>query len=138
MTARANYREQDGCWTCRHAFEKTDYGSTAALGDFYCTLDAPPRPPCGSRALGDARGYDPEVWLAWAQATNVEPAGICAAWQEWEKVDTASPTEAGILAAFYADVCKEAEGIMAESGMVSGAHWNAMKRVLSRKGVVVE
>ena len=49
------------------------------------------------------------------------------------------PTQdrAVILSDFYAEVCREAEGIMAQSGMVSGAHWNAMRRVLQRHGVEV-
>lgn len=39
------------------------------------------------------------------------------------------------LAAFYADVCAEAERTIATTGMVSGAHWNAMQVVLARRGV---
>ena len=44
-------------------------------------------------------------------------------------------TEADILRDFYRDVCAEAERIMAETNKVEGAHWNAMRRVLNRKGI---
>lgn len=43
-----------------------------------------------------------------------------------------------LLQAFYTEVCAEAERIMATSGMVSGAHWNAMKIVLKRQGVQID
>ena len=45
--------------------------------------------------------------------------------------------ERDLLRQFYADVCAEAETIMAQTNTVSGAHWNAMKRVLKRRGVEV-
>ena len=48
-----------------------------------------------------------------------------------------SACEPDILRKFYRDVCEEAERIMAETNTVSGAHWNAMRRVLSRKGIEV-
>jgi hypothetical protein len=51
---------------------------------------------------------------------------------EWPQL-----TEAQILRAFYVDVCAEAEKIMAQTNTVSGAHWNAMKRVLAAKGIEV-
>ena len=44
-------------------------------------------------------------------------------------------SESDILRKFYADVCTEAEKIMQETNTVSGAHFNAMKRVLKRKGI---
>ncbi len=46
--------------------------------------------------------------------------------------------EEDILRYFYAEVCAEAEKIMAQTGTVSGAHYNAMKRVLKRKGIEVQ
>ena len=56
----------------------------------------------------------------------------------WARYDKAAlPTEQDILRQFYADVCAEAETIMAQTNTVSGAHWNAMKRVLKRRGVEV-
>ncbi len=39
------------------------------------------------------------------------------------------------LVAFYNEVCTEAERTIATTGMVSGAHWNAMQVVLARRGV---
>ena len=44
--------------------------------------------------------------------------------------------ERKILADFYREVCAEAERTIAVTGMVSGAHWNAMQVVLKRKGVI--
>ena len=38
-----------------------------------------------------------------------------------------------ILAEFYNEVCAEAERTIEQTGMVSGAHWTAMKRVYARK-----
>ena len=57
--------------------------------------------------------------------------------QEGESQPATAPDRAAILSDFYSEVCQEAEGIMAQSGMVSGAHWNAMRRVLQRHGVEV-
>ena len=42
------------------------------------------------------------------------------------------------LRRFYDEVCAEAERIMAQTNTVSGAHYNAMKRVLKRHGVDVQ
>ena len=42
---------------------------------------------------------------------------------------------AAVLPDFYREVCAEAERIIESSGMVSGAHWNAMKIILERRGV---
>ncbi len=39
------------------------------------------------------------------------------------------------IAAFYADVCAEVKRTIATTGMVSGAHWNAMQVVLAHRGV---
>lgn len=50
---------------------------------------------------------------------------------------TAEEAERDFLRQFYADVCAEAETIMAQTNTVSGAHWNAMRRVLKRRGVEV-
>lgn len=57
--------------------------------------------------------------------------------QEDGEQTTPAQDHAAILSDFYSEVCREAEGIMAQSGMVSGAHWNAMRRVLQRHGVEV-
>lgn len=47
------------------------------------------------------------------------------------------PDEAEILKEFYAEVCAEAESVMQQTGTISGAHWNAMQRVLHRRGIEV-
>ena len=57
--------------------------------------------------------------------------------QEDGEQTTPAQDRGTILSDFYSEVCREAEGIMAQSGMVSGAHWNAMRRVLQRHGVEV-
>lgn len=39
---------------------------------------------------------------------------------------------------FYRRVCRQAEKNMAETGTVSGAHWNAMKQVLAQMNISVD
>lgn len=58
----------------------------------------------------------------------------------WDFDLSATPEDAerDFLRQFYIDVCAEAETIMAQTNTVSGAHWNAMKRVLKRRGVEVD
>lgn len=83
-----NYDRRNGCHNCRYVFEVTDYDTTTADGDLYCTLDAPPRPLCGSIAMEEGprspaareHGYDELAWLEWARARYVHPAGICDGW----------------------------------------------------------
>ena len=41
----SDYREQDGCWNCAETFRRREFDHSDQL---YCTLAAPPRPPCGS------------------------------------------------------------------------------------------
>lgn len=54
------------------------------------------------------------------------------------RAEAAEVQLAAVLPDFYSEVCAEAERIMASSGMVSGAHWNAMRIVLERRGVQPE
>jgi len=51
------------------------------------------------------------------------------------RAEAAEAQLADMLPNFYREVCAEAERIMASSGMVSGAHWNAMRIVIERRGV---
>ena len=51
------------------------------------------------------------------------------------KIDALEAALAAVLPDFYREVCAEAERIIESSGMVSGAHWNAMKIILERRGV---
>ena len=39
-------------------------------------------------------------------------------------------------AMFYAEVCVRAESIMAQTGTVSGAHYNAMRQLLQERGIL--
>ena len=79
------YVFQDGCQTCRHVFVYTDYDEGPF---FYCTFDAPPRPPCMSVGMGediwDGTPYSDEryeetygVWYKWAEEREVNPGAIC-------------------------------------------------------------
>ena len=54
------------------------------------------------------------------------------------KIDALEAALAAVLPDFYREVCAEAERIIESSGMVSGAHWNAMKIILERRGVQPE
>ena len=54
------------------------------------------------------------------------------------KIDALEAALAAVLPVFYREVCAEAERIIESSGMVSGAHWNAMKIILERRGVQPE
>ena len=40
------------------------------------------------------------------------------------------------VAVFYAEVCVRAESIMAQTGTVSGAHYNAMRQLLQERGIL--
>ncbi len=74
-----------------------------------------------------ARGPDPSWDMGW------KPGDEDVATKLW---NLRSDTD--ILRDFYRDVCAEAESIMALTGTVSGAHYNAMKRILKRKGIEVQ
>lgn len=43
-----------------------------------------------------------------------------------------------IIKDFYQRVCKRAEQIMSDTNTLSGAHWNAMKQVMTEMGIEVE
>jgi hypothetical protein len=85
------YRVQDGCHNCKHVFiyYEHDCGETG-----YCTLNAPPRPPCRSVAMDECPS-DPSIpesdwngqfesnckahqaWMDWAMHRMVSDSGIC-------------------------------------------------------------
>ena len=85
MTRPATYAVQDGCHNCAHGVRIFDYDDE--LGH-YCARNAPPRPPCGSVAMGESRPYtsdaDDEAWYvaweAWADKRAVMPWGKCGEW----------------------------------------------------------
>lgn len=85
----SSYHVQRACCNCAHVFEMGDYDSGET---YFCTLDAPPRPPCGSVAMdemfseGIEPGSDPELeeygrrmdlWRDWSKPREVEAHGIC-------------------------------------------------------------
>lgn len=65
----------------------------------------------------------------WTMTSTSEP---------WRQLQDDPTEEKYFLRRFYDEVCAEAEGIMAHTNTVTGAHYNAMKRVLKRHGVEVE
>jgi len=82
----SSYFEQHGCHDCRWCFAYYNEDSTIA---YYCSFEAPDRPPCGSAALGeewdtaDEQGYERawSAWVDWADGRQVKPWGICAKWK---------------------------------------------------------
>ena len=88
MKIRSNYRVQPGCHSCRKAFVMDDWDSPA---EWFCTLGAPRRPPCGSvgmkESFRDARPYGSILNVPEAdRRTDRDPFFIAiAAWEEWSK-----------------------------------------------------
>lgn len=92
------YAEIDGCHNCTHRFVWTEHDCRE---EAYCTLAAPPRPPCGSLALNECFFYsvckdgtainkrpsDAEVklgferWEAWSRDRGVAFWGKCDNWK---------------------------------------------------------
>lgn len=78
----ASYHEQDGCRNCAQCFIYTEYHEGESC---FCTLGAPPRPPCGSVAMGEwAFPYDDvkdaeaqAAWRKWSQNRQVAANGLC-------------------------------------------------------------
>lgn len=85
MTIPADYRVQNGCHNCAHGVRIFDYDGEQG---HYCAFNAPPRPPCGSVAMGEYRPYtsdaDDEAWYkaweAWADKRVVMLWGMCSQW----------------------------------------------------------
>lgn len=85
MTLPASYREQRACANCALAFAHQEYDCGI---QYYCTLRAPPRPRCGSVAMGetfananfeDAELFESDMnaWDEWSDGREVEPHGTC-------------------------------------------------------------
>lgn len=83
-----NYRVQDGCHNCAHVFVHYDYGEEDT---YFCALNAPERPLCGSLKMREGPGstlavtrvrFDVEAWRKWAFPRCVEHGGICDAWEK--------------------------------------------------------
>lgn len=91
-----NYRKQNVCANCKHVFVRYD-DEYAPNDEYYCTLNAPPRPPCMSTENKEwATDIDPvtkfptsirtwQVWRAWAEGREVDMLGICDAWEQGEE-----------------------------------------------------
>ena len=78
-----NYKEQTGCHNCEHCFIRIEYDDSNL---YYCTIKAPPRPPCGSVCMEESylqletdkewRDAD-EAWSEWSKNRKVEAWGYC-------------------------------------------------------------
>jgi hypothetical protein len=75
------YRQQDGCWNCRHSDATWEWDEGVTL---YCTEGAPPRPLCDSVAMSEqwrdgAAEYeeDRNAWEEWSKDREVARWGIC-------------------------------------------------------------
>ena len=81
-----NYREQDGCHNCRHVFVRYEYEED---DEFYCALNAPPRPMTNSVAMNEWAGNVErsttlatherleKAWRKWKKDREVKAFGIC-------------------------------------------------------------
>lgn len=82
MTLPASYREQRACANCRHVFKRSDYDDG---DDFYCTLNAPRRPMCGSVYMEEdfcamnehEYAKADKRWNEWASGRSVLASGTC-------------------------------------------------------------
>ena len=83
MEAPHNYRLQNGCHNCQHCFVELhpDGGD-----NYWCKLDAPPRPPCGSfiesEEFADETAYN--KWIEWSNGRERILYGICDEWEQKE------------------------------------------------------
>jgi len=92
MSRPESYRLQPGCQGCRHVFVMSDYDVSE---HFYCTLLAPPRPPCGSVGMGEYEHIDAldfsaysdaiDAWLSWSDVRQVSSRGICDSYRSPEQ-----------------------------------------------------
>lgn len=73
----SDYTVQDGCHNCQHSFRDSNPDGTQLL----CTLHAGDRPL--HPADVDFRQLDQtvDVWEAWADGREVQPAGTCSNWE---------------------------------------------------------
>ena len=102
MSRADNYKEVTGCHSCKHLFLQYEYDDGAT---HYCTHDAPPRPLCGSLAMGEDferdrnlpselrhTDQDPwsvamDKWEEWMKGREVAAYGICDCYEEAKKKD---------------------------------------------------
>ena len=99
-----NYRAQSGCHNCRNVFVREEYEDP---NSFYCELNAPPRPVCGSILMNENFPESPinwetttpeeasklilkdpirwaagDAWDVWSLARQVHSWGICDSFEE--------------------------------------------------------
>ena len=81
------YIQQDGCHNCDYVFEKYDYENSS---EYYCTFNAPERPPCMSVAMGEyEHGWGSSYfndWDNWREKRRVHAWGICGRFKMKEQV----------------------------------------------------
>lgn len=88
----ATYREIRGCHNCSQCFQRTEYDEGRA---YFCTLNAPPRPPCMSVSMGETPDnfgdYDAEyrAWDAWSEPREVAAWGYCDNWAAIDIINNA-------------------------------------------------
>lgn len=74
------YWEKDGGRNCRHVFIREEHDDGP---QFFCALNAPPRPPCMSVYMGEAAYNDDTIdsrfaaWDAWSEPREVKAYGMC-------------------------------------------------------------
>ena len=98
MSKPTSYREHSACVNCKHVFRLAEYDSGY---EYYCSMGAGPRPPCGSVSMGeifasnikiDDPGYDDSyergmnAWDAWSKDRDVQSHGICDHYEASEEV----------------------------------------------------
>jgi hypothetical protein len=92
-TNKHEYIEQCGCHNCKNCFIMIEYDED---NSYYCTLDASPRPHCGSIFMnenffrhhlsGDDKKNSKEMneWYKWSKNREVMAWGICKRFEEKE------------------------------------------------------
>lgn len=85
-----SYHVQDGCWNCKHVFEKCD---EAEESQFYCHVDKSERPICGSCLMDEMFNMtsnklynsDYHLWDEWSTAHVVSEGGVCDKFEKREE-----------------------------------------------------
>jgi len=87
-----SYREPEikSCSNCCHAYEYSDYSDPAR---YYCTYNAPPRPPSGDAderfddVEGKDRGEAAEEWWEWEYGRFASRRGVCDHYEPEEEAE---------------------------------------------------
>ena len=83
------YEERDGCHNCLKAFVVKEYDEP---NYYYCTEDAPERPPCGSVRMKECPQFFDiseeeeriliNAWDEWSESREVMAWGFCRRWEK--------------------------------------------------------